>query len=540
LSDAGCHTSDALEACRQQLAEAERLLAESRTREAETAVKCERYRRLSDATLECVVLHDKGRIIDCNLASEGLFGLPRDQILGTYALDFAPPEARETILANILAGREEPYEALGQRRGDGHIFPTELYGRQIEYDGRVVRVTVIRDITERKQAEAALMASRDLNRRILEAVPGGVVEVNLQGQITAANGESLLLLGLSLEQIKQLCIHDFNSCIFEDGTLCSSLDFPVARCLATGEAQPEMVLGVPKPDGTVLWAMFSAIPMRDPTGSTLAGVVVTFVDITRRKKFEDQLQRVQHELEIRVEERTAELSEANRLLTLEIAERRHAEQELQADQQLLRHLLAAHERNQKLTAYEIHDGLVQDVTAALMHLESLEDKLPAFAWKAAEIPLRLLRRAIGEGRRLISGLRPPIIDEQGVVAAIEYLVGEEQLAGQLAISLEIDVRFDRLEPLLESAIFRIVQESLANIRQHSKSPRAALSIRQSDHSVEILIEDWGIGFDPSQVTKQRFGVRGIRERARLLGGKTTIESRPGEGTRVRVNLPVSS
>lgn len=404
MKDAGEKLEQELQACRLRLAELERELAESRAQQAETTAQCERYRRLCDATLECVVLHDKGLILDINLASEALFGLSRDKILGAYALDFAVPEDREGILANILSGREVPYEAMALRP-DGKIFPVELHGRQIKYQDRVLRVTVIRDITERKRTE-------------------------------------------------------------------------------------------------------------------------------------EELERMRADLEIRVDQRTAELSDANRQLTQEIAERRHAEQELQVDQQMLRHLLAAHERNQRLTAYEIHDGLVQDVTGALMHFEALEDKLPPAAWTAAELPLRLLRRAIAEGRRLISGLRPPIIDEQGVAAAIEYLVGEEQLAGQLQISLEIDVQFERLEPLLESTIFRIVQESLANIRQHSRSPRAALLIRQTERALEIHVEDWGIGFDPAQVSEQRFGVRGIRERARLLGGRATVESQPGQGTKVRVELPM--
>ena len=100
------------------------------------------------------------------------------------------------------------------------------------------------------------------------------------------------------------------------------------------------------------------------------------------------------------------------------------------------------------------------------------------------------------------------------------------------------VTFSRLVPVLENVLYRIVQEGLTNARNHSKSRTILVSLVQRGDRLRIAIRDWGVGFDPNRVPGNRFGVEGIRERARLLGGKCSIRSEPGEGTSILVELPV--
>lgn len=251
------------------------------------------------------------------------------------------------------------------------------------------------------------------------------------------------------------------------------------------------------------------------------------------------------ELESRVAERTAELSTANVSLRQQIAERRRVEADLRGQQQLMEQLLAAHERDRQLVAYEIHDAIVQDIIAALMHVEAYHEacreKLPApiKQEEAMHDALALLRGAIDESRRLIDGLRPPIIDEMGVVGAIEYLVVEQPRGGTTPVTFTHNVRFNRLAPLLEGAIYRIVQEALTNVQRHSSAERAEIRLWHEDDRVFLEIRDWGVGFDPEQVTEHRLGLRGIRERARLLRGNAEIVSSPGNGTIVRASLPIT-
>jgi two-component system sensor histidine kinase DegS len=150
----------------------------------------------------------------------------------------------------------------------------------------------------------------------------------------------------------------------------------------------------------------------------------------------------------------------------------------------------------------------------------------------------LIGRSIGEARVLISGLRPPVLDELGVVAAIESLI-EGQQAEALSIEFTEQVQFDRLEPLLEGTIYRIAQEAITNVRRHSQSQRAEVRLTQVGDRVHLEIQDWGVGFEPAQVAENRFGLQGIHERARLLRGRALIESAPGKGTRVFVDLPLA-
>jgi two-component system NarL family sensor kinase len=208
------------------------------------------------------------------------------------------------------------------------------------------------------------------------------------------------------------------------------------------------------------------------------------------------------------------------------------------ERNLLRRLLEIQERERQLVSYEIHDGLAQYLAGAIMHLE---------AWQAAlgEHPgvgelregMRLLHAAADEARRLIGGLRPPALDELGIVDAIESLVSDAR-AEVPEVIFEHDLPGPRLPPAMETAIFRIVQESLSNVRKHAEARSARVELRRDGGFVSLRICDDGQGFDPAAVPQERFGLEGIRQRSRLMGGEPRIESTPGGGTTVEVRLPV--
>jgi two-component system sensor histidine kinase UhpB len=225
----------------------------------------------------------------------------------------------------------------------------------------------------------------------------------------------------------------------------------------------------------------------------------------------------------------------------DITPHKQQEEALQNEQRVLRQLLEMTERDRRLMAYEIHDGLVQYVTGALMHLEVFALKQPIAEPRGRQefdFSLRLLRESVDEARRLISGLRPPILDESGIVPAIEYLLHEQRGSGGLVFEFIHDVEFDRLAPAVESALFRIAQEALSNVRRHSKSQRARVELIQVTERLRLVVQDSGVGFDTTRVPDGRYGLQGIRERARLLEGGVQIESQPGQGTRITVELPL--
>ena len=226
----------------------------------------------------------------------------------------------------------------------------------------------------------------------------------------------------------------------------------------------------------------------------------------------------------------------------DVTERYRAERRTRAEQELLRELLGLQDRERQLIAYEIHDGLVQYLVGSKMFLEGAAHRLDCPTADAAvdlTPALQGLAMAIDEGRRLISDLRPMIIDERGIVEALNYLVEEQQADGTLDIDFCHDVQFDRLAQLLEGTLYRIVQESLTNVRRHAQTDRVAISLTQNGDHMELVIRDEGAGFDLAAVPPERFGLRGIQERARLFGGHAVVRTQLGAGTKVHVVLPLS-
>lgn len=214
---------------------------------------------------------------------------------------------------------------------------------------------------------------------------------------------------------------------------------------------------------------------------------------------------------------------------------------LRKERELLNRSLEFHERDRQLLAFEIHDGVVQDMTAALMFLEQGGSKAtyadPADS-EMVERGVRLLRGSVAEARRLIHGLIPVVLDERGLTTSLETLVERFRADNNLDITFTAEVRFEHLTPAVEMIVLRIVQESLSNVWRHSQSTKAEVTLRQKEQELEISIQDFGIGFDPQEVKKTRYGLTGMRERARLFGGTAQITSRGGEGTRILVTLPL--
>lgn len=142
-----------------------------------------------------------------------------------------------------------------------------------------------------------------------------------------------------------------------------------------------------------------------------------------------------------------------------------------------------------------------------------------------------------EGHRLDGQPCPSTTGERNVAELVAGLVAECHQSGQLRVELERDIRCERIPPLVQGNVFRIVQEALTNVRQHSRSKRAKIKLWQREKALLVEIEDWGVGFDPNGVSPKCCGLKRIRQRARLSGGRASIQSAPGEGTRILVELP---
>ena len=253
------------------------------------------------------------------------------------------------------------------------------------------------------------------------------------------------------------------------------------------------------------------------------------------------LRQAREGLEGPVADRTARLSQTKEQLRHEIKKRQHAEELLLKEQRHLRYLMELQDRDRQMVSYEIHDGLAQQLAAAIMQFETFSRVTGHQAtgvWETFESGRAMLSESMREARRLINGLRSPILDELGVVAAIEDLIFQNSTQEKPEIYFVHHFDRERLTPSLENTIFRIVQESLTNARRYSQSDRLLVRLTQRDDYIRIEVQDWGIGFNAKKVGDGHFGLEGIQERARLFGGSATIKSALGKGTRIVVQLPL--
>lgn len=221
------------------------------------------------------------------------------------------------------------------------------------------------------------------------------------------------------------------------------------------------------------------------------------------------------------------------------------ERALRIEREALQQMLRTQERERQLVSYDIHDGLAQYQAGAIMQLEaclhrmrSRQDAGLEDVVRSCEEGLRLMRAAAAEARRLIDGLRPPMLDELGIEEAVESLV-ERMREIVPTIEYVHPQSMRRLAPDVETTIYRIIQESLSNVWKHASARHVRVVIElRGEEDITAVVTDDGVGFDLGSVPSGRFGLEGIRQRARLFGREATIASTPGRGTRIEVTLPM--
>lgn len=197
-------------------------------------------------------------------------------------------------------------------------------------------------------------------------------------------------------------------------------------------------------------------------------------------------------------------------------------------------------------ACDIHDGLVQTLVGLNYKLESSEERMrreaPGSLWILEETQA-LLKEAIEEAREVVFNLRPMHIDKQGVVRALRSYLQTYERQYQIRTHLSVNGSEDRLSPRAKIFLFRIVQEALANVYRHARARKVEVHLDMKNHRIRATVADDGIGFDLRKIERRpdqmaSFGLKGMCERAKLLGGKATVESRVGKGTRVLIEIPL--
>jgi signal transduction histidine kinase len=205
-------------------------------------------------------------------------------------------------------------------------------------------------------------------------------------------------------------------------------------------------------------------------------------------------------------------------------------------------ILRAEEAERRRIARELHDETGQVLTAIRLELgllaRQVEGNMPAR--EALERALSLTGRALETIRATVRGLRPAVLDDLGLVPAVESLA--EEFSGRTGIAVDCDAQPDGdLPPEVEVALYRIFQEALTNVARHAEAKHVRASLQRDEREIVLVVEDDGRGFDPSKVAKAgdaRAGLAGMRERLLGLGGRLDVKSAPGQGVRLEARMPL--
>jgi len=372
----------------------------------------------------------------------------------------------------------------------------------------VSRDSLAKEITERRRAEEALRKSEEKSRNILHGSPIPTFVIDNNHRVTYWNGALEESSGIKAEDIvgtdqqwkafykeKRPCIAD----LLVDGKIGDIPQWYPGKCRASEliEGAYEAIDFFPQLGHDGRWLYFTAAPLKDSNGR-LIGAVETLQDITETKKAEEQI----------------------RLLS--------------------RQNIEIQERERESLSREIHDNIGQLLVTLKMGLSRTNKKIPnelsTIKDRLSELSC-LVNRTIKEIRELSHALHPPLIEDLGLISAVEGLCQDFKSYSEIKITWNFEQIQKPLQSVTNITIYRFFQEGLNNILKHSRATRAYLSLTSSDSTISAVIEDNGVGFlvddvlSPVQNTKS-LGLISMRERLALIGGEVKIISRPGEGTKI--------
>lgn len=373
---------------------------------------------------------------------------------------------------------------------------------EVDETGRPIRAYgTAQDVTERRRAVEALRRTQQEFRDIVELASVGIFRSSREGRILLANPAFARLLGYDApEELRTLDLaRDVYMHAHEREAVIGQHES------ANGGWTVEMQWK--KRDGTPFWVLLSAHAVKD--------------DASRALYFEAFVQ--------------------------DITDRRRSQQELKQSRRRLQALAArleeVREQERKVMAREIHDELGQGLTALRMDLAWLSGRLPAEAGDLtarAHRMVEVVEQTILTVRRLATQLRPPILDDLGLIAAVEWQT--EDVARRLGLRCALDLPADlHLHEGLATTVFRILQEALTNVARHADARSLRVALQVQDGQLILEVVDDGRGIAPAQLENRRsLGLLGMRERAMVWGGVLDIQSPPEGGTAVVLRLPLGA
>ncbi len=479
----------------------DRKKTESALRESET-----KYRTLFEQSSDAVYLSTRGgRLLDVNEAGAALFGYSREEMLSldVASLYLDPTEWKGFVEVMGSQGAVREYEATGVKKDGSPIDCLVTVSPWCSEDGTVRGYQgLVRDVTEQRRAEDELRQSEERFRTLVHHAPEAIVLWNLEtGRFVDANANAERLFGLPRKRLLELGPFDVSPPFQPDGRQSHQVT--------------EFVEAV------------------------VAGETPVFEWLHCTADGKDVL------CEVRLVRLPGEQPLVRGSMT-DITERKQAEAELESSRERLRNLAArlqaVREEERTTIAREIHDELGQALTGLKMDLSWIVDRLPESGddvRERARAMLALIDIAANSVRKLSTRLRPAILDDLGLEAAIEWQASEFSAKATVECHLDLRIGDLDLEPERATAVFRILQETLTNVARHAGANRVWVKLCQTDSELILAVKDDGRGISDSEVASPRsLGLIGMRERALAMGGHVEIRIEPGGGTEVLLHMPI--
>jgi len=380
-------------------------------------------------------------------------------------------------------------------------------------------------------------AWRDPLALLLASTGEGVFGIDMAGLCVFINAAGARMMGCEPGQVLGRNMHELTHHAHSDGTPYPEAECPIFNAFRQGlpcRIDTEVFW---RRDGTSFAVEYSSHPILDD--GVVRGAVVTFVDITERRRAAQALQLAKDELEARVAERTEALASA-----------------LKQVRELAAWSEAVREDERTRIAREVHDELGSLLVALKMDVNWMDKRLSEQDQRSAEAAgdmrlrmrgkcqnmSRLIENAVVNVGRIITDLRPSILDHQGLWAALEWQAQEFVQAAELQLDwvMDLDGSSEPPEPLA-MAVFRIFQEMLSNVGRHAQASQLRVGIAVKDCALTLTVQDNGVGADPlALAAASSYGVQGMRERAHHFGGQLRIEGAPQQGTAATLSMSWSA
>ncbi|MCJ7729166.1 MAG: PAS domain S-box protein, partial [Sedimentisphaerales bacterium] len=482
-------------------------ITERKRAEEELRVAEERFSKAFRASPNAMTISRMadGTLFEVNDMWEKTLGYSRAESVGISSVAlgiWTDPAIRQKAVEQLQeTGSLRDFET-DLRRKTGEFRQVSLSSECLEIGGEQCLLTIIHDITERKRAEEALRSSENKYRTLLENLPQKIFLKDKNSVYISCNENYSGDLKIRAQDIAGKTDYDFYPKELADKYRAD--DKRIMEEDKTEEFEEEYLQ-----EGEKRWVHTVKTPVKDPHGN-LIGILGIFWDVTERRQAEHKLLEYQKQLK-----------------------------------RLAAQLALAEERERRRIAGELHDQVAQSLALAKIKLDTVHAAVSYQPLaQALEDVSSSLEKAIQDTKSLTFDLSNPILYELGFEAAVaEWLDGQVRDKHGIATEFEDDGQPKPLDDDVRMLLFRNIRELLINCIKHAHADKVVVRVRRIDGSIEVVVEDNGIGFDPTEVKsmavrRSEFGLLSIREGLEEMGGRFEIESKPGAGCKAIMTAPL--